>query len=650
MLTLLILLGSTAAPIQVGVARVEITPTEPLLLAGYGSRRAEFTSVDSPLHARALAIGEVAPLVLLAIDNAGVPATVVDEVSARVERLHGIPAERLVVASTHTHSAPTLTGYAPILWAGRTSAEQREATQRYTDQLTDTLVSLTTRALDARAPATLTWGQGRVEIASNRRVLDGNGDWRGFGHQTDGPVDHSLPALVARDAEGEVFALWFGYACHCTTLGDRNTICGDWAGYACGELEADGDVVALCTIGCGADQGPQPSGSLALAREHGASIAHEVRRLAASELTTLQRAPVARSQQVDLPLVQPPGRAYWAARSVEDGFEAELARSLSGKPMPTSVPLPITTWTFGDELGVVFLGGEVVVDYAVRLKREADWTRLWVNAYCDGVPCYVPSRRVLAEGGYEAEFSQVYYGWPAPFDPAVEDLIHGTIGRLLGPGFAIRPDTPEPSFLAYPSAADLWARRLPRWAADLTGEDRAWLAERFARNALPGCARIATNEGERSEWYDYAGGLRERAALRQSERGRRLVWATAPLAHGDRTAVVFAGGLGYESQPATRGYSLVLNGAAVLTFDLTRSRTTWTSLDGGIALHYLPTWTAPEDTGGLFWLEVREGFWRGPGQRTIEVRSLGEGSRRWFALDDTVDASAVEQQLRDALR
>ena len=119
-----------------------------------------------------------------------------------------------------------------------------------------------------------------MSFGGNRRIL-GDGKWAGFGFQRNGPVDHSLPVLAARDADGKVRAIWANYACHCTTVGSRNHVGGDWAGYANQRIEEKfGSAVALMTIGCGADIGPQPSGSLKDADRHGLSIAEEVQSLA----------------------------------------------------------------------------------------------------------------------------------------------------------------------------------------------------------------------------------------------------------------------------------------------------------------------------------------------------------------------------------
>ena len=133
--------------------------------------------------------------------------------------------------------------------------------------------------------------------------------------------------------------------------------------------------------------------------------------------------------------------------------------------LPAHVAFPLTTWQFGDQLAMVFLAGEVVVAYAVRLKSELDWTRLWITAWSNDVPCYIPSQRVLNEGGYEADFSMIYYAQPARFDPAVEDVLVGAVKGHLEPTFARRADTPDATFLRPPSSRELFAQRLAQAAA-----------------------------------------------------------------------------------------------------------------------------------------------------------------------------------------
>ncbi len=96
--------------------------------------------------------------------------------------------------------------------------------------------------------------------------------------------------------------------------------------------------------------------------------------------------------------------------------------SAEGK-IPETYPYPVEVWRLGDGPTWIFLGGEVVVDYALRLKRNLGGSRTWVSGYCNDVMAYIPSRRVLEEGGYEGGGAMVYYGQPAPWSEQVEEEI-----------------------------------------------------------------------------------------------------------------------------------------------------------------------------------------------------------------------------------
>ncbi|MBP8260570.1 MAG: hypothetical protein KA118_13005, partial [Verrucomicrobia bacterium] len=80
---------------------------------------------------------------------------------------------------------------------------------------------------------------------------------------------------------------------------------------------------------------------------------------------------------------------------------------------------------------MVFLAGEVVADYSLRLKHEFGRDRLWVTAYANEVPCYIPSRRVWESRGYEGELSMVYYDQPTRLAENVEEIIMGALHELI---------------------------------------------------------------------------------------------------------------------------------------------------------------------------------------------------------------------------
>jgi putative membrane-bound dehydrogenase-like protein len=449
--------------VPVGAAKVDITPSHPIRLSGYGNRAIEAADFETRIWARALAIGDQKPAVIITVENCGAATPVVERVAEQLARDPGIPRERISVCSSHSHTAPQINGFAPFIFATPLSPEEQKHIDDYTSTLADKLVEAARKAVAARRPAKLSWSVGKAAVAGNRRVLK-DGMWTGFGTQADGPVDHSLPILAAHDKDGKLVAVLANYACHCTTLGpDFNRVSGDWAGYAQDYLETDhADAVALISIGCGADANPNPRGELEMAKTHGRTIADEVNRLLKAERKPVSTEVACKLDRVDLPLADLPSKEHWQEQ-VKTGRPQQAAHAKSfleriekGEKIPSTVPYTISTWTFGDDLVMVFLAGEVVVDYAIRLKSELDDARLWVTAYANDVPCYIPSKRVLREGGYEADFSMVYYGKPTRFAPGVEDVISDTVQRLTPPRFYSQerqaafppPKSPEESLQA----------------------------------------------------------------------------------------------------------------------------------------------------------------------------------------------------------
>jgi hypothetical protein len=438
-LMLVIALGAAETTVAVGGAKVDITPELPIRLAGYQSRLAEATRVEAPLSARALAIGSDAdgPVVIVTADVIAVSETMSDAVAAAVRAKHpGLTRERIAVCATHQHTGPAIAGTIPFMFSRDLPAEENARIERYAAKLQEKLIEVALAALADRRPARLAWAQGTAEFAVNRRLLV-DGKHTGYKATPGGPVDHALPVLRAVDAQGAVRAVLVNYACHCTTLkGGDNYVHPDWAGEAAKRIEGrHAGVVALVAIGCGADADPQPRGLPAVATNGGA-VADEVARVMAGEMRALGRVTHAAFRRIELPLGRVVPRAELEARLTGKAnvayAAAQFLRQLdAGKPLPSVVPYPVQAWAFDGDFAMVFLGGEVVAEYALRLKRELGVSRLWVNAYANHVPCYIPSSQVLKEGGYEAEAAMDYYGWPTRLAEDTEDRIVRTVHDLL---------------------------------------------------------------------------------------------------------------------------------------------------------------------------------------------------------------------------
>jgi len=427
----------------VGVAEINITPDGPILLAGYGERKSESEGVLQPLRAKALAFGDDekgGSYILVTVDLIGIQYYMTKEVAKRLSKKIGIDPSRFVICTAHTHSGPEI-GNLLNHFSRQLPPEEIGRIDKYLEVLTNKLEQVSLEAMKNRKLAKVSWGQGKAGFAMNRRkVVDGKAV--GMTGVPKGPVDHALPMLRISDLDGKLRAVMVSYACHGTTLGgDVNKIHGDWIGEAQRLIEENHPgAIALVSLGCGADANPEPRLKMEYTTQHGKAVADEVEALLASDLKPLTSLPIGRFKIIQLPFQHVPTVKEFVEQTSakgSKGYFAKLAldKIARGIAIPTSLTYPITTWTFGNELAMVFLPGEVVVDYSLRLKKELTPGRLWVNAYSNDVPCYIASRRVIQEGGYEVDYSMYSYNQPSRFEEGIEDLIVSTVHGLLPTAF-----------------------------------------------------------------------------------------------------------------------------------------------------------------------------------------------------------------------
>ncbi|HSD65127.1 MAG TPA: hypothetical protein VLF95_00415, partial [Vicinamibacteria bacterium] len=345
-----------------------------------------------------------------------------------------------------THCGPAVRKNLAVLYDF--SDEDRRRVDAYGAELVDRMVTVVGKALEDLAPASLSVGHGAVGFAVNRREFAPDGVRIGVNPQ--GPVDHDVPVLKVAAKDGSLRAVLFGYACHNTTLGgDFYRIGGDYAGFAQAELEqAHPGATALFVMLCGGDQNPSPRGTLDLARQYGQALAAEVGRVLGTALLPV-RAPIRTALEV-VPLdFAPHTRAVFEQEAAGgDKFRQRRARLMlaaydEGRPV-RQAPYPVQALRLGGDLTFLALGGEPVVDYALRAKRELAGQNLIVAGYCNDVMGYIPSLRVQREGGYEAVDNLIYYGQPGPFAESVEETVFAAVRRVAGRvGLGASPSSPD---------------------------------------------------------------------------------------------------------------------------------------------------------------------------------------------------------------
>ena len=421
---------------QVGLARVKITPQQPVFMAGYASRDRPFASVHDDLFAKAMVLADAGGTraALVTTDLIGLAAEVADPIRRRIEEQTGIPATSVILSSSHTHTGPTLSLNA-VPRDGRSLADT-ERTVAYTKELQDKLVQVVADAAKELSPARLSWGVGVVHFVMNRREVTDRGIILGVNGR--GHADRSVPVLRIDSPEGTPRAILFGAASHNTTLGPRDyEISGDYAGHAQRLIEEQQPgVQAMFLLGLAGDANPYPRGSHAIAEQHGQELSTEVLRLQQEkEKLAPVHGPLRIAWgEVKLPLTPAPPREELekmaAGRSGTGPWMAQqmLARLDRGEKLPTEYTCPLAVWQLGNDLTLVAMSGEVVVDYVRLLEDALGQGHLWLAAYCHDVYGYLPSARVLGQGGYETR--GLYAGGIGLFAPEAEEAIVGTIKEL----------------------------------------------------------------------------------------------------------------------------------------------------------------------------------------------------------------------------
>jgi hypothetical protein len=425
----MLLTGTGAAAAEpdwkAGLAQEKITPERPVLMSGYAGRTKPFEKVAADLYVKALVLSDRDGRrgVIVSSDLLGFSAAVAEPICERIAKKTGLKREQILLNSAHNHAGPLLSLKAPA----KDDAGEALRTLEYTRWLQDKVVEVVTRAAERLEPARLSYGSGVAEFVMNRREFTPDGIILGVNPR--GLADRTVPVLRVEDAAGKPRAVLFGAATHNTTLGQDNyQLCGDYAGYAQEYVQAHfPGVQAMFMIGCAGDSNPYPRGTMELARKHGETLGAEVGRVLGGKLRPIAGPLTIAFDRADLPLQAAPPREELKKlaanrRSPQTWGATEMLAALDrGEKLPDHYTAPLTVWQFGRDLTLVGLSGEVVVDYVADLEKALGPNKLWLAAYCNDVFGYLPSARVLSEGGYETR--GLYSGGAGFFDPKAEQVV-----------------------------------------------------------------------------------------------------------------------------------------------------------------------------------------------------------------------------------
>jgi len=417
---------------RVGLANASITPDEPIRMAGYAGRTQLSEGVLDDLFAKAMALEDAggSRALLISADLIGFRAPLAEAICRAIGEKTALRRQQILLCPSHTHAGPVL-GYKE---AGRYGLpdDQLEVVHNYTSGVVAQLTDLAAAALADLKPAKLSWGTGMATFVMNRREFTDRGVRLGV--NPSGYADRAVPVLRVDSPDGQLRAVVFGCACHNTTCtGGNLQICGDYAGFAQGAIQEEHPgVQAMFVIGCGGDSNPYPRSTTELAQEHGKSLAAVVCRVLGEQLSSVEGPLRAEIDWVKLPLAPVPPQEKlkemaegptWTSYNAVRMLEA-LA---GGEALLNEYEAPFAVWQFGDDLTLVAMPGETVGGYVPLLRDALGPRKLWIAGYANDCFGYLPTVRVLAEGGYE---TRGLIGEAGFFAPEAQDVAVAAVRRL----------------------------------------------------------------------------------------------------------------------------------------------------------------------------------------------------------------------------
>lgn len=433
---------SDEAELRIGLASAKITPDEPIRMAGYGSRNKPSEGVLADLYAKAMAFedGRGARAILLTADVIGYNAKVADFICGQITEKTALKRRQILLNPSHTHTGPVIG--IPGAAGYDLKGEEAECVHQYGERLAGQLAELAAAALADLKPAKVSWGIGVASIVMNRREFTERGVRLGFNPR--GYVDRSVPVLRVDSPDGRLRAMVFGCACHNTTLtGKHYELSGDYAGFAQQYVEEQHPgVQAMFMIGCGGSANPYPRGTVEAAEQNGRNLGAEVCRVAADKLAPVRGPLRVEFECAELPLKPVPPREQLEDMAKGPSYIAFNAKQMlealdKGESLPTMYSAPIAIWQFRDDLTLVALSGEVVNGYVPLVETAIGPRKLWIAGFSNDCFGYLPTAKVLAEGGYE---TRCLYTEPGFFPPEVEGVVIAKVRQMAEKAGRAMPD------------------------------------------------------------------------------------------------------------------------------------------------------------------------------------------------------------------
>ncbi len=394
---------SEMLPVQMGTAKVNITPSVPVPMSGYGGRVDPFTEIHDQLFATALYFrSSENSLLMITADLIGYTPQFIDETREMISTRIGTAPENIMITAVHNHGGPVTKTY---------EKDVPETVEEYIEELQKKFINLSIQAQEKAVPIRMGTGKGHCELNINRRAefADG-GIW--LGRASDKPCDHEVSVVRFDDFNNHTLAILINWPCHATASGPKNyQITADWPGAAARYLnkQVGDEVVVAIMAGASGDINPiYGPGSDFKEIE---TVGYHVGKVAWNTYNQISTFQVGSLQAITSSLILPgkqAGNDHFPQEVYEEGPDIEIR---------------LTTFRIGP-LVLAGVSGEVMNEIGTRIKNESPYTSTAIVTHCNGSSGYICTDKAFTEGGYEVKVTRLMPGAEKPLISRVLEMIH----------------------------------------------------------------------------------------------------------------------------------------------------------------------------------------------------------------------------------
>lgn len=385
-----------------GASKVNITPTTPIQMSGYGNRDEPFKGVHDSLYVTATVFSDGSEKsVIITADLIGFSHDFCEETITKIESEVGIKKDFILLSANHNHGGPVNKTY------GKDVSQDIE---KYVLSVQQKIITAVKKANNQLQPAMIGMGVGSCKMNINRRARFADGNvW--LGRNPDGPCDHDVAVIRVDDMNRNPIAMHVNWPCHGTASGQENyQITGDWPGLAARfvEKEFGQEVIVPVTAGASADINPiyGPNDNFREIETIGMMVGEEVLRVAIT-IQTFPNGSIEAAKMTAMANGKKPFESRAPNQKLESGDK---------------VPINLSALKIGN---ILFAGisGELMTEIGMRIKEESPFKNTVVITHCDGASGYLCTNQAYPEGGYEAMVSRVM--------PGTEYLISDNLKKMI---------------------------------------------------------------------------------------------------------------------------------------------------------------------------------------------------------------------------